>query len=75
MPEEGDVAIEKMPAVDSIPAEWGDLVAVSVNANVGHIYQLWFQDAAGNIRIVFYNIRNNELLTQGRVIPRSGEVG
>jgi len=68
---EGDVAIERLPTVDAIPAEWGDLVAVSNSANAGHMFQMWFQDDEGNLHVAFYNVRSNEIQSEGRLFPRS----
>jgi len=71
--EEGEVALTKMPTLGTIPAGYGDLVAVSVSADYGHIFELWFQNEVGDIHIAFYNIRTNELQGEGRRISRSQE--
>ena len=65
-------AFETLPDISSIPAEWGELEAVSSSADGGDVFQLWFQDEAGTIRVAFYNSRTNELQKDGRIIPRSG---
>jgi hypothetical protein len=66
------VAIEKLPVAGSIPAEWGDLVAVTVNPSFSYQYQLWFQDERGNVRLVVFDNRMKQLLTESRLFPRSG---
>ena len=60
------VAIENLPVAGSIPAEWGDLVAVTVNPSFSYQYQLWFQDEQGNIYItgrkrLFINAGGNKV--------------
>lgn len=70
----GDIAFVHMVAKDAIPAAWGRLVAVSNSADFGHIFQLWFEDEAGALRIAFYDMRANTFQSEGRLIPRSQEV-
>ena len=71
--ERGDSAYVRMASEDAIPASWGRLVSVSNSADFGHIFQLWFEDTEGNVRVAFYNIRSNVFQTEGRLIPRSEE--
>jgi len=70
----GDIAYVRLVAKDAIPAAWGRLVAVSNSADFGHVFQLWFADEAGTVRVVFYDIRTNAFQSEGRLIPRSEEV-
>jgi len=70
-PTEGDIAVVEMPSPDSIPAAWGDLIAVSNSADFAHLFQLWFQDEEGTIRMVGYNLRTNEFQPDIRAFPRN----
>lgn len=72
--EQGDIAYVRLVAKDSIPAAWGRLVTVSNSADFGHVFQMWFEDEAGAVRVVFYNIRSNSFQSEGRLFPRSQEV-
>ena len=65
------VPVEKVPLAGSIPSEWGDLIAVTVNPDFAYQYHLWFQDEQGNIRLVDFYIRRMQLLSESRLIPRS----
>jgi len=67
----GDIEFVHMVAKDKIPAAWGRLVSVSNSADFGHIFQLWFEDPEGAVRVAFYNVRSNEFQTEGRLIPRA----
>ncbi len=69
-PGKGDIAIEKLSDVDSIPSKWGNLQSVSNHPDFAHVLQLWFQDEHGNIRLVFYNMNTNQLLPQAMLIRR-----
>ena len=61
---------EKLPALDSIPLEWGKLVSVSTTPIYQGVFQLWFQDENGKIRIVAFDIKNRCLIPDAAVIPR-----
>jgi len=71
-PPKGTVSLgtEKLPALDSVPLEWGKLVSVSATPIYGDILQLWFQDENGKIRMVPFNIRNRCLVDNAVVVPR-----
>lgn len=69
----GDIAYVHMVAKDAIPAAWGRLVTVSNSADFGHVFQLWFEDEAGTVRVAFYDMRTNSFQNEGRLIPRSQE--
>ncbi len=58
-PEEIVVAKEALPYMDSIPAQWGNLISVSSVAEYPTQVQLWFQDDKGLVRMVTYSIRSN----------------
>jgi len=69
-PGQGKVAIETVALKDSIPLEWGNLVSVTMTTQAGYLFQLWFQDEQGNIRMVLYQMRTNNLMDQVRFIAR-----
>jgi len=67
---------EELPAVElpddrSIPAEWGNLVAVSNSPKFPEVFQLWFQNEAGEIHLVVFDNRSRSLVNTGRVIARN----
>ncbi len=66
-----EIIPEKVPQADSIPSAWGKLISVSSVTNVPNWAQLWFVDDEGNIRMVPYNVRDNRLATEARLIRRS----
>lgn len=68
--EEGAIAVEKMENVDSIPSAWGSLVSVTNRPDVAHVFQLWFQDEDGNVRMAVYNMPLNRLLPSAILIPQ-----
>jgi hypothetical protein len=68
---EQTLVLQKMTQTDSIPANWGKLVSVSSVPGVEHWAQLWFQDDEGTIRILPYNVSNNYLSSQARIIRRN----
>ncbi len=68
--EEGEIAVEKMTDVDSIPSKWGKLVSVSNRSDWPHVFQLWFQDEDGNVRMASYNMSRSRLLPNAIVIPQ-----
>ena len=67
--ERGAIAVEKMQGADSIPSDWGSLVAVTNRPDVSHVFQLWFQDEQGNVRMAVYNMSLNSLLPNAILIP------
>ena len=70
-PPEGEIlGTEKLPALSSIPPEWGKLVSVSTTPIYEGFFQLWFQDENGKIRMVAYSARNGRLTPNAVVIPR-----
>ena len=54
---------EQLLTATSIPADWGNLVAVTASTQQAELTQLWFQDANGNIRVAVYHLRQNTLLS------------
>ncbi len=65
----GDIAVVKVPYADSIPLNWGHLVSVSRVADY-NVYQLFFEDEDGAVRIVSYNIETNRFSPNVRIISR-----
>jgi hypothetical protein len=61
---------EKLPALDSIPSEWGKLVSVSTTPIYAGWFQLWFQDENGKVRMVAFDIQNRALKPDAIVVPR-----
>jgi len=67
---EQTLSMEELPRADSIPREWGKLISVSSIPGIENWAQLWFEDDEGRIRIAAYNVRNNYLSKQARIIRR-----
>ena len=67
---QGNVGIETLPAKDSIPLKWGNLVSVTTSPGVTTAFELWFQDEQGNLRMAIYQMRTNSLSDEVRFIPR-----
>ena len=59
--------------IDQIPAEYGSLVAVTNEERYPGWAQLWFEDNAGVIRVVFYNWEISMIQDDVIPIPRSTE--
>jgi hypothetical protein len=67
--EEGGIAFEKLAEMNSVPLNWGKLASVSALPESG-LFQLWFQDENGNIRMATYQIEANRLWSNARLIPQ-----
>jgi hypothetical protein len=44
-----------------LPADWGNLVSVASSETHPDVMQLWLQDSAGNVRVVAFSLRTNQL--------------
>ena len=66
----GALAADTLPDSTSVPSSWGNLVSVTVNPASTDVFQLWFQDPAGKIHLVVYDIRNVRLSPRAVVITR-----
>ncbi len=66
--EPGMIPVEMLEDQQSVPTEWGKLVAVSTGT--GPTTRLWFQDEEGTIRRVRFNNRTRRLERIVRVIQR-----
>ena len=63
----GEPAVEAVRSSDSIPLQWGELVAVTGELPVRG---LWFQNDAGELRIVDFNFRTRRFGPVALVIHR-----
>jgi len=71
---EPQVNTEIAAPLTDIPAEYGELEAVTTMPEYPGWFQLWFEDEAGTIRIVRIQMAQNLIHRQIKVIPRSGAV-
>ncbi len=62
--------LNTLTAVDAIPLEYGDLVAVTSDAQLPHSVQMWFQKPDKSIVVVFVDYRNHFMLPRTLSIPR-----
>jgi hypothetical protein len=69
-PGKGDIAVEPLAEMDSIPSNWGNLISVNNVPEWGPLFQLWFQDEKGTVRMVALNVQTNQFLPNARLIPR-----
>jgi hypothetical protein len=60
--------LRRMPG--SIPLAWGNLVSVTLDPINRNDFRLWFQDDAGEIRVLGIKSRTHELWTAALVIHR-----
>jgi hypothetical protein len=66
----GEIASQELPQMDAIPANWGQLIAVSNVTHYPDHVQLWFQDSDGAIRMVPYSVTGGNFVGHYRMIPR-----
>lgn len=64
------VGSEQLPAVDSVPPEWGKLVSVTTNPAYPGWFQLWFEDETSTVRMVAFNLRTKQFDSNVTVLPR-----
>jgi hypothetical protein len=69
----GGIPAETLASRGTVPAAWGDLVAVSSVAEYPELAQLWFRAADGTVRYAVVNLRNHEI-HNAHVIRRGTEV-
>ena len=67
--EPGMIPVEMLEDQQSVPTEWGKLVAVSTGT--GPTTRLWFQDEEGTVRMVNYNNLTSLIKPRVRVIRRN----
>jgi hypothetical protein len=64
------VASEQLPALDSIPPEWGRLVSVTTNPAFPNWFQLWFEDETGTVRMAAFDFRTKQLDPSALIFAR-----
>lgn len=65
------VPLDTLSSVQSVPSDYGALKAVSHNPNWPEYFQLWFEDSAGNLRIVPFDATKHEFRGDALVITRN----
>ena len=68
--ESQSLEVVQLPDTRTIPAEWGNLTAVSNSSKFPDVFQLWFENEAGEIYLVVFDNQSRSLLTSSRVISR-----
>ena len=61
---------DTLPDGITVPASWGNLVAVTVNPAFTDVEQLWFQDSTKRIHLVVFEVEGRQLNRLARVINR-----
>ena len=67
---ESNLGMQVLPLGTTLPAQWGNLVAVIPTSESASYVQLWFQDKEGNVYLVGYNVLKNKFALQYRSIKR-----
>ena len=67
---ENTLGVQALSQMGSIPANWGKLISTSSCPAAKEWIQLWFQDDAGIIRMVAYNLENNTLSDKAVLLRR-----
>jgi hypothetical protein len=60
--------VQPLSTPDMIPAHWGHMVAVTEQGT--NDFSLWFEDEAGNIRMIGYNRTVQQLWSHSTLIRR-----
>lgn len=66
----GEGVVEELKDTETIPSQWGNLIAVTNLPAFKYQFQLWLQDEDGRVRLVNYSLSRNRLLSTVRVINR-----
>ncbi len=66
----GELPREQLAYRDAVPAEFGDLIGVTSNADNPTWTQAWFMKADKSIVVVWINARTGYMLSDAVVIPR-----
>jgi len=61
---------EQLPALDSVPPEWGKLVSVTTNSAFPGWFQLWFEDETSTVRMVAFDLRTKQFNSDVLILPR-----
>jgi hypothetical protein len=69
--QEPTLALLSEALVDSIPMEYGELIAVTTNETHPRWAQLWFKRDDGSVVVVYVNYTNRYMGKRALVIPRS----
>ena len=64
------ISVQALSRPDSVPSNWGKLISTSSCPEAKEWIQLWFQDDAGVIRMLAYNVQNNTLGDKAIVFHR-----
>ena len=75
LPDRGGDEAAMLPKVNigadlTVSGEWGNLVAVSNSTSFPDLFQLWFQDEAGNIHMVVYDDETRSMKSMSVLIQR-----
>ena len=68
--QKGQLSMEKISDLTSIPAEYGKLVEITSQDSYTGWAQLWFEDEENTIRIVRVSFAENRVHEDVTVIPR-----
>lgn len=66
----GPLTIETAKFPDAIPKDYGQLIAVTDNAQAPSWHGLWFQRSDGTITAVFVDVDQGEIYEKVVTIPR-----
>ena len=66
----GGSLADTLPDSTSVPSSWGNLVSVTINPAYTDVSQLWFEDPAGRIHLVVYDLRQHQLQRVAALITR-----
>jgi hypothetical protein len=64
------LGVQALTQAGSIPASWGKLISTSSCPAAKEWIQLWFQDDAGTVRMVAYNLEKNTLFGEAILFRR-----
>jgi hypothetical protein len=64
------VGSEQLPALDSIPPEWGKLVSVTTSPAFPNWFQLWFENETGTVRMAAFNFQTRQFDPNAVMLPR-----
>lgn len=66
----GELPKERLPYMDAVPLEYGDLVSVTTTADHPTWAQAWFVRPDKSIVVVWVNTRTGSMLPDAVTIPR-----
>ena len=65
-----NLGMQELPLGTTLPAQWGNLVAVTPSSESASFVQLWFQDKDGSVYLVGYDLLKNRFSLKFRSIKR-----